>query len=488
MTDRTETQFVIIGAGAGGICAAIRLQQTGRDDYVILEKGDGIGGTWYRNTYPGAECDIASHLYSYSFAPSPDWSKPYGTQPEIQAYLERVAHEYGVADRIRLRTGVRSATWDEQRGRWSLVLDTGEALDAQYVISAVGMFGGIAVPAIPGLSDFGGTMFHSATWNHDHDLTGDRIAVIGSAASAVQFIPEIAPLASKLHVFQRTANWVLPKDDTPYTPEQKKAFRLHPELMEERRRQLFETTETSLNYVGRQMSLAETVGLKALEIVDDPEVRRLLTPDHPFGCKRPLLSNRYFPTFNRPNVELVVTGIDHITDDAVVTTDGVERTVDTIVLATGFETTRYASAIEFTGRNGVRLADAWKDGAEAYLGITTSGFPNLFILYGPNTNGGNSIILMLEHQLEHVIRLLDALDANHAGRLDVRREVMDAYNDALQEVIDSVEVWQASCNGYYRAPSGRIVTQWPYNFGEYRARTEADDLASYDIGPVPVGG
>ncbi len=481
MAERTSTQFAIIGAGAGGICAGIRLQQTGRPDFVIVEKDDQVGGTWYRNTYPGAACDIASHIYCYSFAPNPDWSKPYATQPEICAYLQRVATEYGLMDRVRLGTGVQRATWLDDRARWLLELDSGDELDAQFVISAVGMFGEIAMPDIPGLADFAGTIFHSAAWNHEHDLNGERVAVIGSAASAVQFVPEIAREAGRLHVFQRTPNWILPKEDTPYTPEQRAAFREHPELMAERRQQLFEGIEVSLNYF-RDMRVAETVGLKALEVVDDPETRRLLTPDHPFGCKRPLLSNDYLPTFNRPNVELVVTPIERVTPDGVVTTDGTVRTVDTIVLATGFATTTYTSAIDVRGRDGVSLREAWTDGATAYLGVTTSGFPNLFMLYGPNTNGGNSIILMLEHQVEYSLRLLDALDAEGADWLDVRRDVMDAYNDALQDDIARVDVWQASCNGYYRAPSGRIVTQWPYNFTEYRSRTERDDISSFETG------
>ncbi len=482
MAERTRTRITIIGAGAGGICAGIRLLQTGRPDFVIIEKDDRVGGTWHRNTYPGAACDIASHIYCYSFAPNPEWSKPYATQPEIQAYLERVAGEHGVLDRVRLRTAVRHATWLEEQGRWLLGLDSGDEIETQFVISAVGMFGEIAVPAIAGLDSFAGTIFHSAAWDHDHDLRGERVAVIGSAASAVQFIPEIAPLTEQLHVFQRTPNWVLPKDDVPYTPEQRDAFRADPALMAERRQQLFEQIEVSLDYVGRRMSPAEAVGRKALEVVADPVVRAQLTPDHPFGCKRPLLSNDYLPTFNRPDVELVVTPIDHVTADSVVTTDGVARPVDAIVLATGFATTEYASSIDFVGRGGTTLSDAWGDGAEAYLGVTTSGFPNLFMLYGPNTNGGNSIILMLEHQVEYVLRLVAALEAGGNEWLDVRRDVMDRFNDALQQDIAGVDVWQASCNGYYRAASGRIVTQWPYNFTEYRRRTEADDISSFELG------
>jgi len=478
--ERTQTRFAIIGAGAGGICAGIRLRETGRHDFVIVEREPHVGGTWFRNTYPGAACDIASHLYSYSFAPNPDWSRPYGSQPEILAYLQRIAAEHGILDHVRLGTTVVSATWDEDRGRWLLLLDSGDELDAQFVVGAVGMFGEIGVPDIPGLAEFPGRVFHSATWDHGHDLTGRRVAVIGSAASAVQFVPEIAKVVTQLHVFQRTPNWVLPKDDTPYTPEQLAAFRADPSLMAARRQELFEQVEVALTYTGRDnMRAAEAFGLAALEVVEDPVTRARLTPDHPFGCKRPLLSNDYLPTFNRPNVELVVDPIERVDADGVVTADGTLRAVDTIVLATGFATTRYVSAVDVTGRHGVRLDDAWADGPSAYLGLTTSGFPNLFMLYGPNTNGGNSIILMLEHQVEYLLRLVGAMEEADVDRIDVRPEVMAAFNAALQEDIESVDVWQASCNGYYRSASGRIVTQWPHNFATYRARTEQDDLSSY---------
>jgi len=493
MSEAKTTRFAIIGAGAGGICAGIKLLESGRKDFLIFDRSPRVGGTWYRNTYPGAACDIASHLYCYSFAPNPDWTRPYGTQPEIQHYLERVAQEYGLEDHLRLGVGVGSARWDERRARWSLELDSGETLEAQFVISAMGMFGEIAVPDIPGLDSFRGCRFHSAEWNHAHDLAGERVAVIGSAASAVQFVPQIAREVAQLHVFQRTANWVLPKEDVPYSPEQMEAFRSRPELMAERREQIYNIVEVGLDYTNPDiMKGAEQIGRTALEVVEDPVVRARLTPDHPFGCKRPLLSNDYLQTFNRPNVELVVDPIERVTADAVVTADGRSRFVDTIVLATGFATTRYVSAIEVAGRDGLRISEAWCDGPEAYLGLTVSGFPNLFMLYGPNTNGGNSIILMLEHQVEYMMSLLGALDDAGLDWIDVRREVMDDFNATLQRELDGVEVWQASCNGYYRSASGRIVTQWPHNFSKYRALVESDTLASFACGragaePEPRG-
>jgi cation diffusion facilitator CzcD-associated flavoprotein CzcO len=479
------TTFAIIGAGAGGICAGIKLLESGRKDFLIFDRAPQLGGTWHRNTYPGAACDIASHLYCYSFAPNPDWTRPFAPQPEIRRYLERVAHERGLEKHLRLGTGVASARWDERRARWSLGLDSGETLEARFVISAVGMFGEIAVPDIPGLAAFRGHRFHSAEWDHDHDLRGERVAVIGSAASAVQLVPEVAREAAQLYVFQRTPNWVLPKEDDPFTPAQMEAFRTRPELMAERREQIYRMVEVGLDYTNPGVwKAAEALGRTALEVVEDPVVRARLTPDHPFGCKRPLLSNDYLQAFNRKNVELVVDPIERVTADAVVTADGRARAVDTIVLATGFATTRYVSAIDVVGRAGLPIREAWSDGPEAYLGLTVSGFPNLFMLYGPNTNGGNSIILMLEYQVEYMVRLLDAMQEAGLDWIDVRREVMDAYNATLQRELDGVEVWQASCNGYYRSASGRIVTQWPHNYSKYRARVDADSLASFEGGRV----
>ncbi|MCA9513263.1 MAG: NAD(P)/FAD-dependent oxidoreductase [Myxococcota bacterium] len=485
MPSPTTTRFAIIGAGAGGLCAGIRLRESGRDDFLIFDREPRVGGTWQRNTYPGAACDIASHLYCYSFAPNPDWTRPYAPQREILAYFERVAREYGLEPHLRLGTGVSSARWDEGSARWRLELASGETVEAQFVIGAVGMFGEPARPDIPGLDAFRGAMFHSAEWDHAHDLAGERVAVIGSAASAVQLVPEVAKVASELFVFQRTPNWVLPKDDVPYTREQMDAFRSRPELMAERRQQLFDVVEVSLAYDRPDFGkLPEEFGRKALEVVRDPRTRARLTPDHPFGCKRPLLSNDYLQAFNRDDVELVVDPIERVTADAVVTTDGKERTVDAIVLATGFATTRYLSAIEVRGRDGVRLDEAWSDAPEAYLGLTTSGFPNLFLLYGPNTNGGNSIILMLEYQVEYMMRLLDEAEETGVDWLDVRRDVMDAFNATLQEQLAGIPVLQASCNGYYRSPSGRIVTQWPFNFAAYRERVDRDGLASFETGRV----
>lgn len=491
MSKFTITRFTIIGAGAAGLCAGIKLLESGQDDFLIFERESRVGGTWQRNTYPGLECDIASPLYCYSFAPNPDWSGPFPPQREIREYLERVAIESGLDPHLRLSTGVRSARWSEARARWRLELESGEAVESQFVISAVGLFGALTVPDIPGRDEFEGTLFHSASWNHDHDLTGARVAVIGSAASAVQFIPEIAPDVTQLHVFQRTANWVLPKENTPYTAEQIGAFHENPQLLAQSRQEVFDQIETSLtNYVEQSLDTSgptrfeelQQVARDAIEVVEDPEIRAKLTPDHPFGAKRPLQSSVYFQSFNRSNVELVTDEIERITPTGVITTDGREREVDTIVMATGFETRKFVSMIDVEGRGGRKIDAAWEYGAEAYLGVTTSGFPNLFMAYGPNTNGGNSIILMLELQIEYALRLVAEADAAGVDWLDVRRDVMDDYNDWLQKDINKVSVWQTGTSDYYRTASGKIVTQYPHGFGIYRKHVDADDIASFETG------
>jgi cation diffusion facilitator CzcD-associated flavoprotein CzcO len=477
---QSARRIVIIGAGPGGICTGVRLLEAGHDNFVILEQAPGIGGTWWHNRYPGAECDVKSHLYSFSFAPNPAWSRPYARQPEIKAYLEACVEHFGLAPHLRLDTVVRSATWDEGAGVWHLTVGDGEELEADVVVSAIGMFGAPVAPDIEGLDQFAGTLFHSARWNDDHDLTGEAVAVIGSAASAVQLIPEIAPTVAQLYVYQRSANWVSPKEDTPFTAEELDALGADPEAVAALRDATFTTIDPNLTFddVARR-ALAEAAGRHNLEAVEDPEVRRKLTPNVPFGCKRPLASNLYYPTFNRANVELVTEPITKITEDAVVTGDGRARRVDTIILATGFATTKFLGALDVIGRAGAHIDDAWSDGPQAYLGITTTGFPNLFMLYGPNTNNG-SIIYMIECQVEYVMQLLRRMDDDNLTWIDVRRDVMDDYNAALQDDLAGVDVWQAGCNNYYRAASGRIVTQWPNSMSEYRARTERADLDAFE--------
>jgi cyclohexanone monooxygenase len=481
---RRSRRVAIIGAGPGGICTGVSLLARGHDDFVILEQAPGIGGTWYHNRYPGAECDIKSHLYSFSFAPNPAWSRRYARQPEIKAYLEDVVDRFGLRSHIRLSTPVRSMRWDDDAAVWHLTVgDGGEVVDADVVVSAVGMFGKPVTPDVPGLDAFRGTMFHSAEWADDHDLSGERVAVIGSAASAVQLIPEIAPLVSSLTVYQRTANWVSPKDDDPYTEEELARFAAEPDALQASRDEIFTTIDPNLTFADTERRvLYEDYGRNNLAAVEDEELRARLTPAGPYGSKRPLASNVYYPTFNLPQVELVTDAITEVTEHGIVTADGTTREVDTIILATGFTTTKFLAALDVVGRGGLAIEDAWADGPQAYLGITTSGFPNVFMLYGPNTNNG-SILYMIECQVHYVMAMLDAMDEHDLAWVDVRRDAMDEYNEGIQRALDEVEVWQAEVNGYYRV-GNRIVTQWPGSMSSYRDRTEHVDLGAYDTATV----
>jgi len=471
----------IIGAGPGGLCMAIALQKAGIDDFVILEKGSGVGGTWRHNTYPGLSCDVRSHLYSFSFEPKRDWTRPYPDQPEILEYLEQVAARHAIGPKLRTETEIRSARWDEERATWELLTSAGEPISARIVVSAMGMFNELHWPDIPGLGEFGGALFHSARWDHSHDLRGERVAVIGSAATAVQMIPEVAKLAGQLYVYQRSANWVLPKANDPFTREQIAHFVGDPDAARKEREKIYGEAEERCTFSDPQMRRdAEAAGLRALSLVADPELRKKLTPSVPWGCHRPLVTNDYYPTFNRPNVELVTERIERITHDSIVSVDGMERKVDTIVAATGFQVTRFLSAIEVRGRKGCRLEDEWRDGARAYLGISVPGFPNIFMLYGPNTNNG-SILQMLEYQVEFVVRQIQRMLSESIAWMDVRREALERWDAQVQQELAGIEVWQAACHNYYRADSGRIVTQWPNTMGEYRRRCSASPPGSYEV-------
>jgi cation diffusion facilitator CzcD-associated flavoprotein CzcO len=474
-----STSIVIIGAGPGGLCMAAKLLEEGFDDLVILEQADGVGGTWRHNTYPGAACDVPSHLYSFSFAPKVDWSRAYATQPEILEYFERFADDFGLMPHVRFGTRVHGARWQAETARWRVATSAGD-IDAAVLVGAVGMFGDLNWPDVPGLDSFQGTLFHSARWNHDHDLTGERVAVIGTAASAVQFLPVIAPQTGALHVFQRQAQWVLPKVDPPFSDEDIARFRSDPTAAAALRREIFDRIESVITFANPDViRAAEQVGVEHMNVVEDPEVRRKLTPSTRWGCHRPLTSGTYYQTFNLPHVELVTDPIQKVTSDAIVTADGVEREVDTIIAATGFATTKYLSVVDVVGRDAVSLNEAWAGGAEAYLGITTAGFPNLFMLYGPNTNNG-SILHMIECQVGYIVAHLGRMRDDGATVIDVKPEVQARYNDQLQRDLDQVEVWQRSaCHGYYRSTTGRIVTQWPHTMTTYRELTERPDLEAY---------
>lgn len=479
----SSVAVLIIGAGPGGLCAGIELLRAGISDFTILEKADGVGGTWWHNRYPGAECDVESHLYSYSFEPKPDWSKPYAGQAEIRAYIEHVAETYGIKPYCRFGVEVSSARWDEDAAVWRVATSDGRRITARIVISAIGMFNEIATPDIPGLEQFAGDVFHTARWPDGYDITGRRVALIGSAASAVQTAPEIAPIVRHLDVYQRTPQWVLPKRDTPFTKSEIDRFRNEPEAMLAHRKALWTELENTLQFADPQLIAdSEAAARKNIEIVEDIDLRRRLTPAWGFGCRRPLLSNAYYPMFNRSNVTLIDVGIQRVESQGIVTTREELRPAETIVLATGFQTTLFLSAIDVTGRDGLHIGEAWREGAQAYLGIVTAGFPNLFMLYGPNTNS-NSFITMLELQAGYVIRCIRRLLDERLRWMDVRPSAMTAYNDQLQTDIARFTVWQADCGGYYRVPSGRIVTQFPYTMTQYAKMLSEVDAQNYESAP-----
>lgn len=483
-TQHRSLRVAIIGAGPGGLCMASRLRDAGFDDITILEKGNGVGGTWYHNRYPGCACDIPSHLYSFSFEPKVDWSRPYAPQPEIRAYFEQFAEKYDLLQHCRFGAEVESAVWSDEQARWTLGLANGESVEAEIVISALGMFNDLSEPVIEGLDAFEGTRFHSARWNWDHDLSGETVGVIGSAASAVQFVPEIVKQAGQVYLFQRTANWVLPKLDDPFTDEMIAAFKADPSIPKAIRNEIFTGVNNGMTFSDPSvLAEFEAAGLGAIDIIEDPAVREKLRPQHPFGCKRPLVSNAFYPAFNRPNLELVTDGIDHIGTNEIVTLDGKHREIDTMILATGFSATSYLSAIDVRGRGGLRISDAWKDGAAAYLGMSTSGFPNLFMLYGPNTNNG-SILTMLEAQVGYALRQVQRIADESLAWIDVLPEPMARFNDEVQEAISNVKVWNAGCTGYYRTPSGRVVTQWPYSMSDFATRAAAPDPELYESVPL----
>ena len=476
-------RIVIIGAGPGGICMGIKLLAAGHRDFVILEKAPALGGTWWHNRYPGAACDVPSHLYCFSFEVKRDWSCPYASAAEILDYLRACADKYQVTPHIRFDTPVDSATWDEEAALWQVVSVNGSNYEAEILIAAQGMFNEPSWPELPGLADFAGTAFHTARWDHGHNLHGERVGIIGSAASAVQCIPEIAKRARHLTVFQRTPNWVLPKNDEAYRRDKLDYFRHAPDAVEHNRARLFKEFDgfALLNDAERYAS-SVAAGLANIAVVEDPRTRDLLTPRFSFGCKRVLLSGRYYQSFNRDNVTLNVNDIAAITQRGVRTSDEVEHQLDTLIFATGFKVSRYLSALQVTGRDGLTLDHAWRDGAQAYLGVTTAGFPNLFQLYGPNTNKG-SILFMLECQAGYIVRQLARLDVEQLDWLDVRVQAMADYNEGIQRDANAVSVWAEPCNNYFRDPaSGRVVTQYPRDMTQYRKDTCRADAEAYTVG------
>jgi cation diffusion facilitator CzcD-associated flavoprotein CzcO len=476
-------RIVIVGAGFGGIGLAIKLREAGIETFTILERADSIGGVWRDNFYPGLTCDIQSHLYSLSFEPNPDWSRIYAPRDEILAYQERLVTKHGLGRHIRLGTAVARADFDESEAVWRITTEDGEKLEADIFICATGQLSRPAPAPLPGLESFEGPSFHSSRWDDGVDLAGKRVAVVGTGASAIQLVPEIADEVERLHVFQRSAPWVVPKNDRAYSKLERRVFRRLPALQRLNRLRQFlryEALGWAVTRGQRVKRFVEAQMLKGLEKeVPDPELRERVTPRYPIGCKRILISDDWYATLQRPDVELVTDAVTEVVPHGIVTADDVERPVDVIVLATGFRTTEFLAPMEIAGVGGHDLNETWRDGAEAYLGMTISGFPNLFMLYGPNTNlGVGSILSVHESQIRYVLEAIEELRRSGARYLDVRPEVQRTFNDELQEeLVDSV--WTAGCSNWYRTESGKVVNNWPGLVSEYDRRTRELDPADY---------
>ena len=482
-----EKRIAIIGTGFAGLGMAIRLKQEGIDDFVVLEKADDVGGTWRENTYPGVQCDVPSHLYSFSFAPNRNWSRTFPLGDEIWDYLRECAVRYGVMPHIRFGEDVQSADWDDERQRWRIET-ADDIFTARVLVAGTGPLHEPSIPAVPGLDRFEGRMFHSAEWDHDHDLTGERVAVVGTGASAIQFVPRIQPKVSRMHVFQRTPPWIVPHPDRALSPLEHRIYRAFPAAQLAMRAAVYWARETFvLGFMDRRFAkLPERMALKHLrDQVPDPELRRKLTPDYTIGCKRVLLSNDYFPALMQPNVDLVTDGIAEVRASSVVTADGSERQVDTIIFGTGFRVTDPPSAHLVRGRDGRTLAETWQGSMEAHLGTTIAGFPNLFFLVGPNTGlGHNSIVFMIESQLNYVLDALRTMVARGAGSIVVRPDVQARYNAAIQKRLRNT-VWNAGgCASWYLDHTGRNTTLWPGFTWPFRRLLRRFDADHYELRPA----
>ncbi|WP_099037373.1 flavin-containing monooxygenase [Mycobacterium neglectum] len=465
-------RVVIIGAGFGGLAAAVALRRKGIDDLSIIERSDGVGGTWRQNTYPGAACDIQSHLYSFSFAPNRNWTRTYAYQPEILSYLESVADDFDLRRHLMLGTGVQRLVWSELDAHWDVELTDGRTLVADVIVSAVGLFGAARYPEIVGITEFTGDLMHTSQWNADIDLTGKRIAVIGTGASGVQVIPELAETAAQLTVFQRTPPWMVPKEDRHYSADERTRFRRIPwaALRERWRLWKMQHDNTALTPDHPRMAVVQELSENFLRRhVTDEAMRDALTPRYPFRCKRVLLGDKYYVALQRPHVELVTDPIERVTATAVITAGGRVVDIDALVLATGFETSSYLSGLDVVGLGGESLHDRWGLDPQAYLGVAVSGFPNFFMLYGPNTNqGANSIIYVLEAGARMVASAVSRL-AGRGGYLDLRPEVESRFNEQISADLEQT-IW-TQCDSYYRSPTGRIVTQWPHSEFDYAKAT-----------------
>jgi cation diffusion facilitator CzcD-associated flavoprotein CzcO len=483
----TNVDVLIVGAGFSGLCMGIKLLEAGMKSFLIIEKSEEIGGTWWDNRYPGCACDIPSHLYSFSFAPSTEWSRMYPGQEEIHAYLKRCIERYGLAPYLRLNTRFHEAAWDESEGEWNATAGNGIRIQARVLVSGMGALHVPRYPDLQGLDRFKGPAFHSATWDHGVVLDGKNVAVIGTGASAIQFVPQIAPRVGKLYLVQRTPPWIVPRLDFAFSDKWRRRFRSIPITRRALRQFLFWRQEFRvLGFLGNQTfrKMVEAIARRHLaRNIEDPEIRAALTPNYQLGCKRVLVSDDYYPTLNRSNVELVTEGISEVCPHSIVTRDGAERPIDVLIYGTGFRATEPLIGCRVVGKGGVEIHDAWQKRMSAYLGITVAGFPNFFMLLGPNTGlGHNSVVLMIEAQARYAMNCLKLMQRKKQPVLEVRPEVQQSFVEEIYGRM-ATTVWQSGgCHSWYQdQTTGEITTLWPGSVMSYVRRTRSVSPSDYNL-------
>jgi cation diffusion facilitator CzcD-associated flavoprotein CzcO len=482
----THHEILIIGTGFSGLGMGIRLRAMGLSDFAILEQADEVGGTWRDNHYPGAACDVQSLLYSFSFEQNPRWSRMFAEQREIFDYLKRVTDQYGVRPYLKFGCKVTGARWNDRRGQWRLTLEDGRTFSCKVLIAGTGGLSRPALPEIPGRDEFRGEAFHTARWDHSFDLTNKTVAVIGTGASAIQVVPAIAPRVGQLKLFQRTPPWVMPKPDRAIGRFEQKMYATVPLTLQMARSSIYWLLESRLIGFVARPALMEYAKKDALahiaQEVTDPVLRAKVTPNYSFGCKRVLMSNDYYPALQRENVEVVSDGIERIAAHSIVTRDGVERPIDAIVYATGFQVGDFSAApFDIYGRDGRDLREVWRDGAEAYLGASVAGFPNFFIIAGPNTGlGHTSMVVMIEAHIQYIASAIQTMREQGLSSVDVRQDVQDRYNRRLHASL-SKTIWATGgCKSWYQTSAGKIVALWPGSTVKFRKRTERFDLSKYE--------
>ncbi len=479
-----DYEVIIVGTGFSGVGMAIALKKAGIESFLLLEKGDDVGGTWRENQYPGCACDVPSHLYSFSFAPNPNWSRMYSPQPEIWDYLRCVTDQFQLRSKIRFNAAMISADFEPASATWRIATSSGTNLRGRWLIAGMGALSRPALPDIPGAASFRGESFHSQQWNPNSDLTRKRIAIIGTGASALQIVPQIAPKVKRLHLFQRTPPWIIPRLDRSISNVEHRLFRWLPILQRFYRWWIYWKLELRvIGFVFKPdlLQASEQLALRHMQRqISGETMRKRVTPNYRLGCKRVILSDDYYPALMRPNVELVTDAIRKITPNGIVSADGAEINVDVLIFATGFHVTVNQFSAPITGQDGIKLSDAWRDKAEAYLGVTTKDFPNFFMLTGPNSGlGHNSMIFMIEAQVNYVLSAIQDLQRSGKRSLNLRAEVLRTFNDRLQASLKKA-VWGSGCRSWYLDRSGHNSTLWPGFTWKFRQLTRRFNRADYD--------